>query len=235
MTNERFEKVFESIEKGCAESGRKRESVKILGVAKKQETGAIQKYIDWCEENKINCLIGENYLQEFEEKKNHLRGKFNSHFIGRFQSNKAKKIVSIFNIVETIGSLSHLEALNKAVGAKGIDTAYSCFLQVNVSDDPNKGGFPKSEVGEFLAEECAQYPRLNICGLMAIPEAEVEPKIPFMEMRRIFDGFKAQLDKRGIGEKFKELSMGMSSDYLEAIKYGSTEVRIGSLLFGARS
>ena len=190
---------------------------KIIAVSK---TFKIDKILPLIEHGHID--YGENKVQEAIEKwteikKNNLKVKL--HMIGKLQTNKVKLAVQIFDYIHSVDS----EKLAKKIADEQnkISKKIKIFLQVNIGDEIQKSGIKKSEIKQ-LALYCKEI-GLNLIGLMCIPPANVDPGIYFDEMNKL---------NKTLG--FKELSMGMSSDFLIAIKYFSTYVRIGSRIFGQR-
>ena len=190
---------------------------KIIAVSK---TFKIDKILPLIEHGHID--YGENKVQEAIEKwteikKNNLKVKL--HMIGKLQTNKVKLAVQIFDYIHSVDS----EKLAKKIADEQnkISKKIKIFLQVNIGDEIQKSGIKKNEIKQLVLY-CKEI-GLNLIGLMCIPPANVDPGIYFDEMNKL----NKTLD-------FKELSMGMSSDFLIAIKYFSTYVRIGSRIFGQR-
>tara|TARA_B100001121_G_C18608034_1_gene582931 strand:+ start:450 stop:1109 length:660 start_codon:yes stop_codon:yes gene_type:complete len=191
---------------------------KIIAVSK---TFKIDKIYPLIEHGHIN--YGENKVQEAIEKWTEVK-KVNSdlklHMIGKLQTNKVKFAVQIFDYIHSVDS----EKLAKKIADEQnkVNKKIKIFLQVNIGNENQKSGVSKSQVNQ-LASYCKEI-GLDIIGLMCIPPVNFDPDIYFKEMSKL------NLD---LG--FTELSMGMSSDYLTAVKYLSTYVRVGSSIFGERS
>jgi len=190
---------------------------KILAVSK---TFTIDKILPLIEHGHID--YGENKVQEAIEKWNKvkkLNSKIKLHMIGRLQTNKAKLAVQIFDYIHSVDS----KKLAKKIADEQfkINKKIKIFLQVNIGNENQKSGINKSDVGE-LASFCKQI-GLNVLGLMCIPPLNKETEKYFKEMNIL---------NKTLG--FTELSMGMSSDYILAVKHFSTFVRIGSSIFGQR-
>ena len=166
---------------------------------------------------------GENKVQEAVEKWTEIKktnSKIQLHMIGRLQTNKVKLAVQLFDYIHSVDSkklakkiVDEQNKLNKKV---------KIFLQVNIGDENQKSGISKSET-HLLASYCKEI-GLEVIGLMCIPPLDIDPKGHFEEMQKL---------NESLG--FTELSMGMSSDFIVAVKYFSTYVRIGSSIFGQRS
>jgi hypothetical protein len=166
--------------------------------------------------------FGENRVQEAESKWPALRLQapdLTLHLIGQLQSNKADQAVALFDVIHSLDRPSLVTALAKAMARQ--QKSLPVLLQVNIGDEPQKGGCPIAETPALLA--AARAAGLNVIGLMAVPSADLEPA-PFF----------ALLAKMAKDLALPEISMGMSGDFETAIQLGSTMVRIGSALFGTR-
>jgi len=180
--------------------------------------------------DKINPLIeyghldfGENKVQEAIDKWTNIKSinkKINLHLIGSLQTNKVKFAVKLFDYIHSVDS----EKLAKKISEEQnkINKNIKIFLQVNIGDEGQKSGINKNELKQ-LVSYCKEI-NLDLIGLMCIPPANINPEIYFDEMKNL---------NKSLG--FKELSMGMSSDYLTAAKHESTLIRVGSSIFGQRS
>ena len=167
--------------------------------------------------------FGENKVQEAIDKWSDIKIKkpnIKLHMIGKLQSNKVKLAVKLFDYIHSVDSeklaKKILEEQNK------INKKIKIFLQVNIGDENQKSGINKNELGQLVSfsEEIG----LNVIGLMCIPPVNSDPEGYFVEMNKL---------NKDLG--LAELSMGMSSDYLIAVKNFSTYVRVGSSIFGQRS
>ena len=167
--------------------------------------------------------FGENKVQEAIEKWSNIKITNNNiklHLIGGLQTNKVKLAVKLFDYIHSVDS----EKLAKKISdeQKKQNKKIKVFIQVNIGNEEQKSGVNKSSVTE-LYSFCKALD-LNVIGLMCIPPLEKSSDIFFQEMSILSEGL-----------KLNELSMGMSSDYLDAIKNSATYVRIGSNIFGERS
>lgn len=177
--------------------------------------------------------FGENYLQEALDKMAAVRALqpelcLEWHFIGPIQSNKTRPIAQHFDWVHSIEREKIAQRLSEQRSAQ-LSPLNVC-LQINISGEASKSGIALEQASE-LAHAVARMPRLQLRGLMAIPEPAGEfdhQRIPFRRLRRLFDELRAQ----GLG--IDTLSMGMSVDMAAAIAEGSTMVRIGTAIFGKR-
>ena len=192
-------------------------SPKIIAVSK---TFKIDKILPLIEHGHID--FGENKVQEAIEKWTEIKKKNSAikiHMIGKLQTNKVKYAVKLFDYIHSVDS----EKLAKKIADEQnkLNKKIKIFLQVNIGDEDQKSGINKNNV-EYLVSCCKEI-GLNLIGLMCIPPINIDPENYFKEMNTL---------NKSLG--FSELSMGMSSDFLQAIKYSSTYVRIGSSIFGQR-
>jgi len=191
---------------------------KIIAVSKTFKIDKIKPLIDYG-----HLDFGENKVQEAIEKWTEIK-KLNPeiklHMIGKLQTNKVKFAVKLFDYIHSVDS----EKLAKKIADEQIkiNKRIKIFLQVNIGEEDQKSGINKNDINK-LVSYCNEI-KLDLIGLMCIPPANIDPAIFFKEMN--------QLNK---SLNFNELSMGMSSDFLVAIKYSSTFIRIGSSIFGQRS
>ena len=191
---------------------------KIIAVSK---TFKINKILPLIEHGHID--YGENKVQEAVEKWTEIK-KINStiklHMIGKLQTNKVKLAVQIFDYIHSVDS----EKLARKIADEQskINKNIKIFLQVNIGNEYQKSGINKDGIERLVS--FSKRIGLNVIGLMCIPPMNTDPEDYFVEMNKL---------KKDFG--FDELSMGMSSDYVTAIKHLSTYVRIGSSIFGQRS
>ena len=167
--------------------------------------------------------FGENKVQEAVSKWSVIKSNYKEiklHMIGKLQSNKVKTAVKIFDYIHSVDSYKLAEKISKE--QKKIDKNIKLFIQVNIGSEDQKNGINLKDAKNFL-NICVKELQLDIIGLMCIPPNDNKEEKYFTEMFNL----KNQLS-------LNELSMGMSNDYLLAIKYGSTYVRIGSKIFGPR-
>ena len=168
--------------------------------------------------------FGENKVQEAVAKWSALKEKDNNvklHMIGKLQSNKAKDAVKLFDYIHSLDNQKLADALSKHQMSLKKNLNY--FIQVNIGNEIQKSGIPVSELEPFY-NYCKNENNLNIIGLMVIPPNDNNPKKYFKSLSELNKSLALQ-----------DLSMGMSADYIEAVKHGSTFVRVGSSIFGSRS
>ncbi|MGN6279587.1 MAG: YggS family pyridoxal phosphate-dependent enzyme [Sphingomonas sp.] len=214
----RLAAVHDQIAKGAALAGRKPGAVTLIAVSKTHPADAIRPVIAAGQR-----VFGENRVQEAEAKWPALRGEtpgIELHLVGQLQSNKAEDAVALFDAIHSVDRPSLVAALAKAMDKA--DRRPACFVQVNIGDEPQKGGVAIADLPALLAE--ARAADLPIAGLMAVPPADLEPAPYF-----------ALLAKLAREEGLAGLSMGMSGDYPTAVTLGATHVRVGTALFGSRT
>lgn len=179
-------------------------------------------------------IFGENHVQELVDKYNALPKDIEWHLIGHLQTNKVKYIAPFISLIHSVDSIKLLSEINKQ--AEKNNRVIDCLLQVYIADEETKYGLGFDEVIDLLrSDEFATLNNIRITGLMGVAtntENQKQIKEEFYELKTLFDGIKMSYFKDQ--DDFKELSMGMSSDYQIAIEEGSTMVRIGSDIFGSR-
>jgi pyridoxal phosphate enzyme (YggS family) len=203
------------IDAACVRAARKRESVTLVAVTKTFPSDAVTFAIEAGVTH-----VGENKVQEAREKQPGVRGSARWHLIGHLQSNKAKDAVKLFDVIETVDSVDLAEKIAKAASAHG--KRQEVMLQVNIGREPQKSGADPDDA-ETLVRAIQAMDALSLRGLMAIPPFDGDPRPHFRALRQLRDSV-------GVAE----LSMGMSEDYEIAIEEGSTLVRVGRAIFGAR-
>ncbi len=171
-----------------------------------------------------HAVFGENRVQESEGKWPELKAANPDvilHLVGPLQSNKVKRAVELFDVIETVDRLKLARALAREMAASG--RQLDCFIQINTGEEPQKAGILPGEADAFL-KVCRDEIGLPVVGLMCIPPADQEPGLHF--------GLLAEIAKRNgiVG-----LSMGMSGDFETAIRFGATHVRVGTAIFGPRA
>lgn len=177
--------------------------------------------------------IGESRLQEIIPKFAELGQKLNGitrHLIGHLQTNKVKKAVELFDVIQSVDRLALAEEIDRQAEKAG--KIQRCFIELKVSEESTKHGVPAGDCLEF-AERLKNYSHISICGLMTMAPYFAEPEAArpyFRTAREVFDRIRAA----GIHPGFTALSMGMSNDFAAAVQEGSTMVRVGTAIFGER-
>ena len=205
--------IKENIQKIKSELG----SISLVAVSKSQSVADIKKAVD----TGIN-IVAENKIQEAEKKYSQLKNFFKDnnvkfHFVGHLQTNKVKKAVKMFDLIQTVDSLKLAKEIDKR--AKQIDKKQDVLIEVNIGKEPQKYGVLPEEVIEFT-DKIKQYESINVKGLLCMPPFNEDPKPYFQEMKKLYDELNLEI-----------LSMGMSNDYKIAIEEGSNMIRIGTLIF----
>jgi pyridoxal phosphate enzyme (YggS family) len=203
--------VESRITAACKRAGRKRSDVTLVAVSKTFGADRVEEAI-----TAGVTHIGENRVQEARDKKPQVRGAARWHLIGHLQSNKAKDAVRIFDVIETVDSVELAQKI-----ARASDTARDVLLQVNIGDESQKSGVATRDV-QSIVQQIRAIDGVKLIGLMAIP--------PIGDPRKHFRRLRELRDQVGL----EQLSMGMSEDFEVAIEEGSTMVRIGRAIFGAR-
>ncbi len=177
-------------------------------------------------------LLGENRVQEFLDKYERYNGDYDVHFIGGLQTNKVKYIIDKVSMIHSVDSVKLAAEIDKRAAATG--RIMDVLLEVNIGGEPSKNGIPADEVLS-LAAEAEQFGNIRVRGLMTIPPVDVNGSSEryFEKMQCLYADLKSQSAGKA-NFLVDTLSMGMSGDFEKAIIYGSTIVRIGSLLFGYR-
>lgn len=209
---------------GC---GRASEEVTLLAVSKTKPASAIAEAIDAGQR-----MFGENYVQEGVEKIRHFREKGTAdlqwHFIGPLQSNKSRLVAEHFDWCHTVDRLRIATRLSEQRPVEM--PPLNVLIQINISDENSKSGIALEEL-EHLAEQVAALPGLTLRGLMAIPAPETDYDRQFAVARQMAVAFEALKTRYPTVDT---LSLGMTDDMAAAIAAGSTMVRIGTAIFGAR-
>ncbi|MBD3749130.1 MAG: YggS family pyridoxal phosphate-dependent enzyme [Sphingobacteriales bacterium] len=179
-------------------------------------------------------IFGENQVQELVDKYEALPKDIEWHLVGHLQTNKVKYIAPFISLIHSVDSLKLLAEINKQAAKN--NRIIDCLLQIYIADEETKYGLGFDEAIELLeSQEYQELKNIRIVGLMGIAtntENQKQIKEEFYELKTLFEGIKLSYFKNE--SSFKEISMGMSSDYKIAIEQGSTLVRIGSDIFGQR-
>ncbi|MBQ4100245.1 MAG: YggS family pyridoxal phosphate-dependent enzyme [Oscillospiraceae bacterium] len=222
-----LDEILNNVAKATSQIGKKSSDIKIVAVTKTVSAENVNIVL----QNGID-IIGENRVQEFLSKQEeyNLDGK-QFHFIGNLQTNKVKYIIDRVDMIQSLSSCHLADEINRQ-SAK-INKVTDCLVEVNIGNEDTKGGIKKSELLDFLLY-CGKLPNIRIKGLMAIPpKSEIYTKKShyFQDMYKLFIDNNA----KKIDNIFMDyLSMGMSSDYIEAILNGANVIRVGRALFGER-
>eukprot|EP00008_Paramoeba_atlantica_P006153 CAMPEP_0201489298 /NCGR_PEP_ID=MMETSP0151_2-20130828/21916_1 /ASSEMBLY_ACC=CAM_ASM_000257 /TAXON_ID=200890 /ORGANISM="Paramoeba atlantica, Strain 621/1 / CCAP 1560/9" /LENGTH=248 /DNA_ID=CAMNT_0047874843 /DNA_START=263 /DNA_END=1009 /DNA_ORIENTATION=- len=227
-------KVLEEVESCRKENSPKNHQVRLVAVSKLKPASMVRACYDVGHRS-----FGENYVQELIEKSQELPSDIEWHFIGSLQTNKVKpllKKVPFLSFLETITSVKLANEVEKAVArliASGErKEKLRVFVQVNTSGEESKSGVSPSDCSALVAHLLEKCPNLIFSGLMTIGRPDASADQP--DFVTLITCRNEVLEKLKLEEKDVELSMGMSADFREAIKFGSTNIRVGSTIFGTR-
>jgi pyridoxal phosphate enzyme (YggS family) len=215
--------VFERIEKAARKAGRNPKEVSLVAVSKTVEVARVKEAIE-----AGVTILGENYVQEAQEKIEEIEKRVFWHFIGHLQSNKAKYAVRLFDMIHSVDSISLAEELNRRAEQAG--RVMKVMIEVNLSKEATKFGTDVEQLLN-LARRIRDSKHLSLEGLMTMPPYFDSPEMSrpyYVALREV----KEKMATEGI--QLKELSMGMSNDFEIAIEEGATFVRIGTAIFGPR-
>lgn len=182
-------------------------------------------------------LFGENKVQELVEKRELLPHDIAWHLIGHLQTNKVKQIASFIDTVESVDSLRLLIELNRRAEALSRTIPINCFLQISIADEETKYGMSYDEAVELLqSEEYRNMKYVRVTGVMGIATNTSDEQKLRQEFRYLRECFHQLKETFFLGNNdFKEISMGMTSDWQLAVEEGSTIIRVGSGIFGSRN
>ena len=205
-------------------------STQLIAVSKTKPTDAVLALYEQRQRD-----FGENKVQELLLKYEVLPKDIRWHFIGHLQSNKVKQIAPFIHLIHSVDSMDILREINKQ--AKKQHKIINCLLQFKIAQEDTKYGFDAESVEMMLqSSDYQSFENVNIIGVMGMAtfiDDENQIREEFIRLRIIFNDLKNKYFREN--PAFKEISMGMSDDYQIAVKEGSTMVRIGTLLFGARN
>lgn len=221
---ERLNQIRERIDKAARHAGKNASDIYLVAVTKTVTSEIINQAIGLGIKD-----IGENKLQEALSKWPHLNlNNVTKHFIGHLQSNKAKKAVENFDVIQSVDSLKLATVISRS--AVEMNKVQSCLIEVKISNEESKSGVPFQQVEPFF-ESVKNIPHIDWKGFMTIGALGLsteETRESFRQLKIKFDQFKKYFGPTPI------LSMGMSEDFEMAIEEGSTMVRVGRALFGER-
>lgn len=214
MIIDRFNKIKSNINKL-----KPLKPVNIIAISKTFTLDHIKPLIDYGHNH-----FGENKVQEAIAKWTGIKNNNNNlnlHMVGKLQSNKAKDAVKLFDYIHSLDNQKLADALSKY--QISLNKSLNYFIQVNIGNELQKSGIPVGELDPFY-NYCKNEINLNVLGLMVIPPNDNNPAKYFKSLYELNKSLALQ-----------DLSMGMSADYIEAIKHGATFIRVGSSIFGNRS
>ena len=224
---ENVKRIKEQIASAAIAAGRDPKDILLCAATKMNDAENVRQAIA----AGVDCC-GENRVQELTAKLSH--NAYTGapvHFIGHLQTNKVKQVVGKVDLIQSVDSLRLLEAVNKEAARQGI--CQDILLQINIGQEENKTGFAYEEMDEIL-QNMTHFSNIRVCGFMAIP--------PICEISGGNDKFFQKMYNLYVdimGKTYDNvcvniLSMGMSGDFTDAIRCGSTMIRVGTAIFGAR-
>ena len=225
---ENIARIRENMRQAAIECGRDPKDILLCAATKMNDAGAVRQAIaggvDLCGENKVQELTQKLSENAYEGAP--------VHFIGHLQTNKVKQVVGKVDLIQSVDSLRLLAAIDKEAARQGI--RQDILLEVNIGMEESKSGFTARQIPEIV-DKIADFPNICLRGLMAIP--------PISEKSGANDKFFQEMYNLSvdIGAKKSDnvcvdiLSMGMSDDYKDAIRCGSTMIRVGTAIFGQRN
>lgn len=222
LVRENILRIRENVRNAAVRCGRDPEDVAIMAVTKTVAPELVNIAVD--------CgitLLGENRVQEFQAKRESYRPQAQVHFIGHLQTNKVKYLVGEVEMIHSVDRMSLANEIERCAEKRGI--VQDILLEVNIGGEESKSGVCPDALPQLLAQAAA-LPHVHICGLMTIPPPTQSSR-HLEAMQKLFADCKASPVPN---TEMRILSMGMSGDYEAAIACGSSLVRIGSALFGAR-
>lgn len=218
---EKYRRALYNVQEAKAKYRKSEESVRLMVVTKTVPAEIVNDVID-CGAD----LLGENRVQEYLEKKD-IYKPAEVHFIGHLQSNKIKYIINSVECIHSVDSLELAKEISKAAVKNG--KVMKVLAEVNIGGEESKFGISPEKLDELIYG-ASELEGIKLCGLMTIPP-KGNSEAYFEKMQELFN---ETGNKNVKNVSMDILSMGMSADYVEAIKYGSNIVRIGSGIFGAR-
>ena len=224
---ENVARIRQDIQAAALAAGRDPSGIRLCAATKMNDAEAVRQAIA----AGVDCC-GENRVQELTAKlaQNAYQGA-PVHFIGHLQTNKVRQVVGKVDLIQSVGSLHLLEAVNKESAKQNL--RQDILLEVNIGEEAAKTGFAASEILPLI-DKIDSFSNICVRGLMAIPPISENPGDNskfFLKMREIYVDIRAKKKDNVLVDC---LSMGMSGDYLDAIRCGSTMVRIGTAIFGER-
>lgn len=225
---ENVRRIRQEIDQAALAAGRDPAQIQLCAATKMNDAQAVRRAI----QAGVDCC-GENRVQELAVKQaeNAYAG-VPVHFIGHLQTNKVRQVVGQVDLIQSVDSARLLQAINNEAQRRGI--VQNVLLEVNIAGESSKSGFLADEILPFM-ENIAQYPNVCVMGLMAIPPISQKKGDNVKFFQKISDLCVDIRGKKYDNVKVDCLSMGMSGDFADAIACGSTMVRIGTAIFGARN
>ena len=208
-------------------AGRDPKEIKLCAATKMNDADAVRQAIaagvDYCGENRVQELVQKSKENAYEGAP--------VHFIGHLQTNKVKQVVGKVDLIQSVDRINLLEAVQKEAARQEI--IQDILLEVNIGNEESKSGFQAEEILPLL-EHIADFPNIRVKGLMAIPPISQNPGDNRKFFTKMYELSVDIREKKYDNVSVDYLSMGMSDDYEDAICCGSTMIRVGTAIFGAR-
>lgn len=221
--DENIKRILFNMEEARVRYGRENDDIKIMAVTKTVPAEKVNYAV-----SKGFELLGENRVQEFLQKKEQYVKNTEIHFIGHLQSNKIKYIIESVTMIQSVDSLSLAEEISAQAIKHG--RVMDILCEVNIGGEQSKSGFAPDQTMDALYS-IASLSGVRVKGLMTIPPPS-DSCVYLEKMQRLYEDARAEKIE---GTDISLLSMGMSSDYVSAVRFGTGMVRLGTALFGARS
>ena len=224
---ENVARIRAEMEKAAIAAGRDPKSIALCAATKMNDAAAVREAIaagvDCCGENKVQELTAKLSENAYEGAP--------VHFIGHLQTNKVKFVVGKVDLIQSVDSVRLLSAIDKEARKQGI--VQDILLEINVGQEESKSGFHPDEILP-LTDTLDQYPNIRVKGLMAIPPISQKNGDNLKFFQKMYNISVDIIEKKEDNGMAKYLSMGMSDDFADAIACGSTMIRVGTAIFGAR-
>ena len=224
---ENIARIRAQMESAAIKASRDPREIKLCAATKMNDADAVRQAIaagvDYCGENRVQELVQKSKENAYEGAP--------VHFIGHLQTNKVKQVVGHVDLIQSVDRLNLLEAVQKEAARQEI--IQDILLEVNIGNEESKSGFQAGEVLPLL-EHIADFPNIRVKGLMAIPPISQNSGDNLKFFQEMYDLSVDIREKKYDNVSVDYLSMGMSDDYEDAIACGSTMIRVGTAIFGAR-
>jgi pyridoxal phosphate enzyme (YggS family) len=222
-----YRTLLQRIGEAAAKAGRDPGEIRLLGAAKSQSVELVRSAIGAGVK-----LIGENYVQEAQDKKKQIANIAEWHMIGHLQRNKARAAVEIFDMIQSLDNIALARELNKEASKR--NKVVRVLVEVNLAGEESKSGIAKDKVEELLGA-ASELANLRVEGLMAVPPFRENPEDVRSYFQTLRELRERLCERRVANVDLRELSMGMTHDYTVAVEEGATIVRVGTALFGPRT
>ena len=224
---ENVARIKDEMARAAIAAGRDPSQILLCAATKMNDADAVREAIragvDCCGENRVQELIQKLSQNAYDGAP--------VHFIGHLQTNKVKQVVGKVSLIHSIDSMRLIEAVHKEAAQQGI--CQDVLLEINVGNEESKSGFSFSQIEEVL-EEIGNFPSIRVCGFMTIPPICQNSTDNHKFFQKMYNLSVDITEKKYDNVCVNILSMGMSDDYADAIACGSTMIRVGTAIFGAR-